>query len=104
MKKTILGVFIRDNPDAYNSLKITNKTLDNLFEEEMLRVVREGETRIDIQAQMVNIYKSSKFIPDDVRMKPKIFYYTYRYGRFDDGKRNFSKTRRLYNYREIQST
>ena len=71
MKKTILGVFIRDNPDAYNSLKMTNKTLDNLLVEKVLRVLREGETRIDIQAQMVNIYKSSKFIPDDVRMKPK---------------------------------
>ena len=71
MKKTILGVFIRDNPDAYNSLKMSNQALNNLIEEEMLRVVREGETSTDIQVRLLDIYRSSKFIPDDVRTKPK---------------------------------
>jgi hypothetical protein len=68
-KKTILGVFPRDNPDAYKPLKMSNKTCDNLFEEEMLRILRDEEERIDIQAQIVDIYKSSKFIADEVRMK-----------------------------------
>jgi hypothetical protein len=71
LKKTILGVFTQDNPDAYKSLKMTNKTLDSLFEEEVLRGLREDENRIDIQAQIVDIYTSSKFIPDEIRMKPK---------------------------------
>ena len=85
-------------------MKMSNQALNKLFEEEMLRVVREGETSIDIQVRLFDIYKSSKFIPDDVRTKPKKCKDTYRYGRFDDGKRNTSKTRRLYKYREIQST
>jgi len=71
LKKTILGVFTRDNPDAYKSLKMTNKTLDSLFEEEVLRVLKEDRERIDIQAQIVDIYTSSKFIPDKIRMKQK---------------------------------
>ena len=71
LKKTILGVFTRDNPDAYNSLKMTNKTLDNLLVEKVLRVLREGETSKDIQVRLLDIYRSSKFIPDDVRTKPK---------------------------------
>ena len=71
LKKTILGVFTRDNPDAYKFLKMTNKTLDSLFEEEVLRVLKEDRERIDIQAQIVDIYTSSKFIPDEIRMKKK---------------------------------
>ena len=72
LKKIILGVFTRDNPDAYKSMKMSNQALNKLFEEEMLRVVREGETSIDIQVRLFDIYKSSKFIPDDVRIKPKM--------------------------------
>jgi hypothetical protein len=41
LKMTILGVFTRDNPDAYKPLKMSNRTLDNLFEEEVLRVLRD---------------------------------------------------------------
>jgi hypothetical protein len=52
-------------------MKMSSQALNKLFEEEMLRVVREGETSIDIQVRLFGIYKSSKFIPDDVRMKPK---------------------------------
>jgi hypothetical protein len=37
----------------------------------VLRVLREDEDRIDIQAQIVDIYRSSKFILDEVRMKQK---------------------------------
>ena len=75
-KKTILGVFSRDNPDAYKPLKISNKALDDLFEEEILMVLERRDedkkkARIDIQARIVDIYKSSKFIPDEVRMKKK---------------------------------
>jgi hypothetical protein len=71
LKKIILSVFTRDNPDAYKSLKMSNQVLNKLFEEEVLRVLREEEDRIDIQARLVDIYRSSKFIPDDVRMKQK---------------------------------
>jgi hypothetical protein len=71
LKKIILGVFTRDNPDAYISMKMSSQALNKLFEEEMLRVVREGETSIDIQVRLLDIYRSSKFIPDDVRTKPK---------------------------------
>ena len=47
LKKTILGVFTRDNPDAYNSMKMSNQALNKLIEEEMLRVLKEeGETSI----------------------------------------------------------
>jgi hypothetical protein len=41
LKKTILGVFTRNNPDAYKSMKMSNQAFNKLFEEEMLRVVRE---------------------------------------------------------------
>jgi hypothetical protein len=71
LKKIILGVFTRDNPDAYKSMKMSNQALNKLFEEEVLRVVREGETSIEIQVRLFDIYKSSKFIPDEVRMKQK---------------------------------
>ena len=74
LKKTILGVFSRDNPDAYKPLKISNKALDDLFEEEILMVLERRDedkknARIDIQARIVDVYKWSKFIPDEVRMK-----------------------------------
>ena len=65
----MLGLFTRDDPDAYKSMKMSNQVLNKLFEEEVLRVLREDEDRIDIQAQIVDIYRSSKFIPDEVRMK-----------------------------------
>jgi hypothetical protein len=64
LKKIILGVFTRNNPDAFKSMKMSNQALNKLFEEDMLRVVREGETNIDIQVRLFYIYKSSKFIPD----------------------------------------
>jgi hypothetical protein len=69
LKKIMLGLFTRDDPDAYKSMKMSNQVLNKLFEEEVLRVLREDEDRIDIQAQIVDIYRSSKFIPDEVRMK-----------------------------------
>ena len=76
LKKTILGVFSRDNQDAYKLLKMTNKALDDLFEEEIFMVLERRDedkkkARIDIQARIVDIYKWSKFIPDEVRMKKK---------------------------------
>ena len=74
LKKTILGVFSRDNPNDYKPLKMSNRTLDKLFEEEVLMVLERRDedkkkARIDTQARIVDIYKSSKFIPDEVRMK-----------------------------------
>ena len=69
LKKTILGVFTRDNPDAYKSMKMSNQALNKLFEEEVLRVVREAGERIEIQVRLFDIYRSSMFIPDEVRMK-----------------------------------
>ena len=71
LKKTILGIFTRENPDAYNSMKLSNQVLNKLIEEEMLRVLREGETRRTVQSQIVDIYTSSKFIPNEIRMKPR---------------------------------
>jgi hypothetical protein len=38
LKKTILGVFSRDNPNDYKHLKMSNRTLDKLFEGEVLMV------------------------------------------------------------------
>jgi hypothetical protein len=65
----MLGVFTRDNPDAYKPMKMSNQVLNKLFEEEVLRVLRDEEDRIDIEARLVDIYRISKFIPDEVRMK-----------------------------------
>ena len=39
LKKTILGVFLRDNLNDYKPLKLSNRTLDKLFEEEVLMVL-----------------------------------------------------------------
>jgi len=114
LKKTILGVFSRDNPNDYKPLKMSNRTLDKLFEEEVLMVLERRDedkkkARIDTQARIVDIYKSSKFIPDEVRMKKNEFKDTIRYGRTNDGKwlwnsvSSIQKTRRIYNYRKIQS-
>ena len=72
LKKIMLSLFTRDDPDAYKSMKMSNQVLNKLFEEEVLRVLREDEDRIDIQAQIVDIYRSSKFIRDEVRMKQKM--------------------------------
>ena len=74
LKKTILGVFLRDNPNDYKPLKMSNRKLDKLFEEEVFMVLeKRGEdtkkARIDIQARIVDINKSSKFIPEEIRMK-----------------------------------
>jgi hypothetical protein len=76
LKKTVLGVFSRDNPNDYKCLKMSNRTLDKLFEEEVLMVLErrdedKNKARIYIQARIVDIYKSSKFIPDEVRMKKR---------------------------------
>jgi hypothetical protein len=56
LKKIILGVFTRDNPDAYESMKMSHQVLNKLFEEEILRVLREEETRIDIQVRLFDIF------------------------------------------------
>ena len=74
LKKTILGVFLRDNPNDYKPLKMSNRKLDKLIEEEVFMVLekRGGDTkkaRIDIQARIVDINKSSKFIPEEIRMQ-----------------------------------
>jgi len=55
---------------------MTNKALDDLFEEEILMFLERRDedkkkARIDIQARILDIYISSKFIPDEVRMKKK---------------------------------
>ena len=50
---------------------MSNQGLNKLYEEEILRVLREDEARIDIQVRLFDIYRSSKFIPDEVRMKSK---------------------------------
>ena len=52
-------------------MKMSNQALNKLIEEEMLRVLREGETRRTVQSQIVDIYTSSKFIPNEIRMKPR---------------------------------
>jgi hypothetical protein len=65
----MLGVFTRDNPDAYKPLKMSNQVMNKLFEKDMLRVLRVEETRIDMQVRLVDICKSSKFTPDVVRTK-----------------------------------
>jgi len=39
LKKTILGVFSRDHPNDFKPLKMSNNTLDKLFEEEVLMVL-----------------------------------------------------------------
>jgi hypothetical protein len=39
--------------------------------EEVLRILRDEEARIDVQARLVDIYNSSKFIPDEVIIKSK---------------------------------
>jgi len=74
LKKTILGVFLRDNPNDYKPLKMSNRKLDKLIEEEVFMVLeKRGEdtkkARIDIQARIVDINKSSKFIPEEIRMQ-----------------------------------
>ena len=76
-KKTILGVFLdEERPNALKPLKMSNKTLNELFEEELFLVLRnadenEKKTRQQIQERLIEIYKSSKFIPDEVRTKNK---------------------------------
>jgi hypothetical protein len=76
-KKTILGVFLdEERPNALKPLKMSNKTLNELFEEELFMVLRnadenEKKTRQQIQERLIEIYKSSKFIPDEVRTKNK---------------------------------
>ena len=76
-KKTILGVFLDDErPNALKPLKMSNKTLNELFEQELLMVLRnadenEKKTRNEIQKRLIEIFKSSKFIPDEVRTKKK---------------------------------
>ena len=69
LKKIILGVFTRDNPDAYKSMKMSNQALNKLFEEEVLRIIREAGEKIEVQLQLFDIYRRSKFIPDEFRMK-----------------------------------
>ena len=76
-KKTLLGVFLdEERPNALKPLKMSNKTLNELFEEELFLVLRnadenEKKTRQQIQERLIEIYKSSKFIPDEVRTKNK---------------------------------
>ena len=77
-KKTLLGVFLDDEkPNALKPLKMSNKTLNELFEEELLMVLRnadenEKKTRNEIQERLIQILRSSKFIPDEVRTKKRI--------------------------------
>ena len=74
-KKTILGVFLDDErPNALKPLKMSNKTLNELFEQELLMVLgnadeNERKSRQEIQERLIEILKSSKFIPDEVRTK-----------------------------------
>jgi hypothetical protein len=76
-KKTILGVFLdEERPNALKPLKMSNKTLNELFEEELFMVLRnadenEKKTRQQIQERLIQILRSSKFIPDEVRTKNK---------------------------------
>ena len=76
-KKTLLGVFLdEERPNALKPLKMSNKTLNELFEEELFMVLRnadenEKKTRQQIQERLIQILRSSKFIPDEVRTKNK---------------------------------
>ena len=69
---------------------MSNKTLNELFEQELLMVLRnadenETKTRQQIQKRLIEIFNSSKFIPDEVRTKKKEYEDTIRYGRTNDG-------------------
>jgi len=76
-KKTILGVFLdEERPNALKPLKMSNKTLNELFEEELFMVLRnadenERKSIQEIQQRLIQILRSSKFIPDEVRTKNK---------------------------------
>jgi len=76
-KKTLLGVFLDDEkPNALKPLKMSNKTLNELFEQELLMVLgnadeNERKSIQEIQQRLIQILRSSKFIPDEVRTKNK---------------------------------
>jgi len=76
-KKTLLGVFLDDEkPNALKPLKMSNKTLNELFEQELLMVLgnadeNERKSIQEIQERLIQILRSSKFIPDEVRTKNK---------------------------------
>ena len=76
-KKTLLGVFLDDEkPNALKPLKMSNKTLNELFEQELLMVLgnadeNERKSIQEIQERLIQILRSSKFIPDEVRTKKK---------------------------------
>jgi len=77
LKKTLLGVFLDDEkPNALKPLKMSNKTLNELFEQELLMVLgnadeNERKSIQEIQERLIQILRSSKFIPDEVRTKNK---------------------------------
>ena len=52
-------------------MKVSNQALNKLFEEEVLRIIREAGEKIEVQLQLFDIYRRSKFIPDEVRIKKK---------------------------------
>ena len=76
-KKTLLGVFLDDEkPNALKPSKMSNKTLNELFEQELLMVLgnadeNERKSIQEIQERLIQILRSSKFIPDEVRTKNK---------------------------------
>ena len=76
-KKILLGVFLDDEkPNALKPLKMSNKTLNELFEQELLMVLgnadeNERKSIQEIQERLIQILRSSKFIPDEVRTKKK---------------------------------
>ena len=78
LKKTLLGVFLDDEkPNALKPLKMSNKTLNELFEQELLMVLgnadeNERKSIQEIQERLIQILRSSKFIPDEVRTKKRI--------------------------------
>ena len=91
LKKTLLGVFLDDEkPNALKPLKMSNKTLNELFEQELLMVLgnadeNERKSIQEIQERLIQILRSSKFIPDEVRTKNKKFEDTIRYGGTNGG-------------------
>ena len=74
IKKTLLGVYVYNNPNVFeNSLKKTTE-LNILFEKDILMMLSrradKREARLEIQSDLINIYQQPMFIPPEVEKKP----------------------------------
>jgi hypothetical protein len=77
LKKTIMGELLYSNPDAFSRVKSTSQALNEVFEKEVLQVIEDEEdenkeaVRLDLQRNMVAIFKNSRSIPKGIRQKAK---------------------------------